>query len=1489
MGKTLRLALVLLSTVALFSLRAAPAAAAAGISVSPNSGPWGISVTVTGSGFGPGETGISVTYDTTTMASGITATTPGGGWTTTFTVPFSAPGAHTISASGSVTVVPVTTNYTVPNPAIALGRTSGPPGVSVSISGSGFGASESGITVTYESTTVLSGITASVQGTWSNAFVVPVSAGGPRTVKASGASTLASSVPAQTFVIAPAISASRASGAAGNSVTVNGSGFGASESGITVTYDGSNVAPGISANADGTWNTTFTVPASAGGLHSIRASGSITQSFSVPDLSFTVNPGISLSRTTGTPGTSVTVSGAGFAPNEAGITLTYDGNPVGSGISASAQGTWNAPFVVPASAFGSHNIRASGSVTQAANVGEAAFSVAAGITLNRSTGTPGSSLTVFGSGFAANESGITVTFDGNPAVSGISANALGTWTSTFPVPPATFGNHTIRAMGAITSAATDQTFNVLGGISLSRSTGAVGSVITVSGSGFNPGETGIAVTYDGAPLMSGITASPQGAWNTTATIPPSPSGTHSIKASGSATQAASVGEAGFNVTPGISLGRATAGPGVSATVTGSGFGPGETGITVTYDGATVASGISANAQGSWSANFPIPPSTTGAHSVKASGSATQATSAPETSLTIGPSISLSRTAAGPGTSLTVTGAGFGPSEGGITVTYDGSPVASGISANAQGSWTATFTVPPSTSGVHTVRASGSATQVSAGTESGLSVGPSISSNRTSTTPGTSITIAGAGFGSNEGGITVAYDGNPVASGLSASPQGSWSAVITVPPSASGQHTVRASGLATQAAVAPEFNLTIVPGISVNRAGAAPGTPLTISGAGFGPGEGGIAVTYDGVALASGISANSLGSWTNTITIPASTSGQHTIRASGSLSQANAPEVNISIGPGMSLSGTSGAPGTPVTVNGAGFAPNETGITITYDGVTVASGLSANSQGSWNTVLTIPPSVSGGHSIKAYGPVSQVVNIAEATFNVAPGVTITPDSGNVSSRVDIAGSGFAPGSPLRLSYDDAEIPRNGLTTDAAGSFTRSFVIPKSKAGAHTIQAEDGQRRQAKAAFTMDGVSPPAPRLQAPGNGGRVSVTGNSTPSFRWTEVADPSGVTYVLQVDSTRDFLRPVLEKADLASASYELAEDEALPRGEYYWRVAAIDGASNRSGWSQPFLLKSGLMPMWLLLTMIVAAVAGAGGGAYYLLLRRRLAAQVAPAPEAVPPVIQAYWRELEPERRPKLEAPARKALPAPARAARSLPPELQARIKILADFAQSLPLAEPGYSVEWLMELVENATGEKPSPQVYEQLLQGQFVVLYQPAWANHPLYTELRALLEGQPVLEDLDKYVESVSRSASDGLSLVQDIYRDAGAEVAQDFVSRGGWAFVSAVYSDTLGWFRGKSLREPSDRDYAVKTADSPDGGPSIVWLYGVESTLFPGALVQAADEADAQRLRALHIQLRREYRASDKAKQLVAVVTQLQVQRFRLISALGQLGRFTEAS
>jgi hypothetical protein len=215
------------------------------------------------------------------------------------------------------------------------------------------------------------------------------------------------------------------------------------------------------------------------------------------------------------------------------------------------------------------------------------------------------------------------------------------------------------------------------------------------------------------------------------------------------------------------------------------------------------------------------------------------------------------------------------------------------------------------------------------------------------------------------------------------------------------------------------------------------------------------------------------------------------------------------------------------------------------------------------------------------------------------------------------------------------------------------------------------------------------------------------------------------------------------------------------------------------------------------------------------------------------------------------------------------------------LPLTEPGFTVDWMIGLVECSTGTTASQQVYEQLLQDQIQVCYEPGWANHNLYQELITLLGEHPVVQELGGYVEAVNRCSTEGILLLREIYRECLPDVPSDFLSKGGWTYISGIYSDTMGWFRGKSLQEPSERDYEMKRSGS-DGDANATWLYGKENCSFSGSLIKAQDETEAQQLRALHLELRRSFRSSERAKQLVGMITQLQLQRERLLNTFRQM-------
>jgi len=92
---------------------------------------------------------------------------------------------------------------------------------------------------------------------------------------------------------------------------------------------------------------------------------------------------------------------------------------------------------------------------------------------------------------------------------------------------------------------------------------------------------------------------------------------------------------------------------------------------------------------------------------------------------------------------------------------------------------------------------------------------------------------------------------------------------------------------------------------------------------------------------------------------------------------------------------------------------------------------------------------------------------------------------------------------------------------------------------------------------DTQAPPAPTLLSPADG---TTTDDNTPTFDWSDVTDPSGVTYTLEI-------RGMAPKTGLTDSTYMLTSGEALSDGNYSWRVQAVDGANNVGDWSDTWSL----------------------------------------------------------------------------------------------------------------------------------------------------------------------------------------------------------------------------------------------------------------------------------------------------------------------------------
>jgi PGF-pre-PGF domain-containing protein len=105
---------------------------------------------------------------------------------------------------------------------------------------------------------------------------------------------------------------------------------------------------------------------------------------------------------------------------------------------------------------------------------------------------------------------------------------------------------------------------------------------------------------------------------------------------------------------------------------------------------------------------------------------------------------------------------------------------------------------------------------------------------------------------------------------------------------------------------------------------------------------------------------------------------------------------------------------------------------------------------------------------------------------------------------------------------------------------------------------------------DTVPPPTPSLVSPASGANIT---DNTPLFDWSDVSDPSGVTYDMSIARDAGFASIALQKTGLTASTYELTPAEALAAGAYYWRARAVDGAGNIGSWSENWSFTVSIAP----------------------------------------------------------------------------------------------------------------------------------------------------------------------------------------------------------------------------------------------------------------------------------------------------------------------------
>ena len=360
--------------------------------------------------------------------------------------------------------------------------------------------------------------------------------------------------------------------------------------------------------------------------------------------------------------------------------------------------------------------------------------------------------------------------------------------------------------------------------------------------------------------------------------------------------------------------------------------------------------------------------------------------------------------------------------------------------------------------------------------------------------GTAVTIGGTNFGATQGASTVTFNGT------GATPT-SWSATSIVAPVPSGATTgnvvVTVGGVASNGMTFTVTSPPPPPSItSLTPSSGSVGTAVTIAGANFGATQGTSTVTFNGTGATPT-------SWSATSIVAPVPSGATTgnvvvtvggVASNGMTFTVTAPPPPPSI---TSLTPSSGAVGTAVTIAGANFGATQGTSTVTFNGTLAAP----TSWSGTSIVVPVPSAATTGNVVVTVGGVAS----NGVTFTVTSPPTITFAQINYATPQ-------TPQSTVAVPYTLAQSAGdlNVVVVGWSDSTSQVQSVVDSKGNAYV---------RAVGPTVLSGVATQsiyyAPNIVgAPANSNTVTVTFNAAVAFADVRIAEYGGIATANPVDVT---------------------------------------------------------------------------------------------------------------------------------------------------------------------------------------------------------------------------------------------------------------------------------------------------------------------------------------------------------------------------------------
>ena len=324
-------------------------------------------------------------------------------------------------------------------------------------------------------------------------------------------------------------------------------------------------------------------------------------------------PAITVSPAIGSIGTEVTITGSNFESYKGDTVFIYfDSLEITGGTSiVPQQGSFSIDINVPDNAIpGRHWIRIKND--SGVELASGLFVIpGTEIKLDVAEGPVGTTVNIEGKGFYAGKMVTLYFYDRIGEKLGTEiATASGEFRYGFTVPVSTAGKHKITATNAEGDTAQTQ-FEVMPLIALNLTSGAIGDILTVRGTGF--AYRGDISIYFRNEEVAYAKTDEYGNFEGNFNVPEVRPDTYDIKVED---EDNNVGRVRFAIAAGVGLSQSIGSVGTELTVKGSGFKP--SGIVVIgYDAAQVTTGTTDN-NGAFSVSFEVPASSGGRHLVSVS-------------------------------------------------------------------------------------------------------------------------------------------------------------------------------------------------------------------------------------------------------------------------------------------------------------------------------------------------------------------------------------------------------------------------------------------------------------------------------------------------------------------------------------------------------------------------------------------------------------------------------------------------------------------------------------------------------------------------------------------------------------------------------------------------------------------------------------------------------------------------------------------------------